>query len=181
MTALSYELEFWGDCLDTLGEENKHLVYAPLMGIGFNLQGRSVVDIGAGPVSMLLKCEDFNDSAVVDPLLREFPSWVRARYREAGIAPICIRGEDLDLTGFDEAWIYNVLTHTDDPGLIIENARAAANWVRIFEWLEIPARQGHPQTLHFDQMNEWLGGTGMCGHINQNGAVGLAYWGAFPA
>lgn len=36
MTALAYELGFWGDCLDTLGEENKHLVYAPLMGIGFD-------------------------------------------------------------------------------------------------------------------------------------------------
>lgn len=180
MTALSYELAFWNDCLDTLEEENKQRVYARLMGIEGSLRGRSVVDIGGGPVSMLLKCRDRGECAVVDPLIGDFPIWVRGRYREAGIAPINVYGEDLELGNtYDEAWIYNVLQHVKDPELVIKRARASAGLLRIFEWINIPAYEGHPHELYATDLDKWCGGKGMVLQLNETGCVGTAYVGVF--
>ena len=55
-----FEAQYWGACNNTFYEERKHYVYASLMGIrrahwSFTVPIISVVDIGGGPVSMLLK------------------------------------------------------------------------------------------------------------------------------
>jgi hypothetical protein len=179
VTTLSYELDFWADCLDTLGEERKHMVYAPLMGVSFDLEGRSVLDIGGGPVSMLLKCRNRGRATVLDPLMYEFPSWVRSRYYQADIAVLPYDGEDLILGGYDEAWIYNVLQHVHDPERVIENAQSAAQVVRVFEWIDIPAYEGHPHMLTQDLLEEWLGGPGMTVNLAEDGCHGRAFYGAF--
>lgn len=179
MSAQTYELSFWGDCLNTLGEERKHLVYAPLMGITWNMAGLSVLDVGGGPVSMMLKCAQRGVSAVADPLLDEFPTWVHDRYTAAGIDTWCLRGEDLDATGFDEAWIYNVLQHVDDPELVCANACRAARTVRVFEWINIPAYDGHPHELTQHRLEEWFGGRGISTRLAQDGCYGQAFYGMF--
>src|ERR1035441_8915336 len=63
--AQKHEVNWWGNCVNTFGEETKQLVYARLMGLQiwddgnspFNIMtgARTVLDIGGGPVSMLLK------------------------------------------------------------------------------------------------------------------------------
>jgi hypothetical protein len=179
MAVFHYELAFWGDCLDTLGEEQKHRVYAPLMGVESDLAGRSVIDIGGGPVSLLLKCRNRGDCVVADPLIGEFPGWVRERYRENLIEPWRMRGEELNASGFDEAWIYNVLQHVDDPAMVCANARHAAEVVRVFEWIDIPAYDGHPHELTQDMLEEWLGGKGMTVTLAEDGCFGRAFYGVF--
>ena len=57
---MSFESEYWGDCCNTYDEDQKHYVYAKYMGLmavgySFSMSGKSVVDIGGGPTSMLLK------------------------------------------------------------------------------------------------------------------------------
>ena len=90
--AQAWERDWWGDCLNTYSEEEKQLVYANRMGLvafhdgkspyNFDLGGMSVLDIGGGPCSLLLKCVNFRGK-VIDPLC--FPDWVLARYELAGI------------------------------------------------------------------------------------------------
>jgi hypothetical protein len=153
----------------------------------FDLGGRSVVDIGGGPVSLLLKCVNFGRVLVVDPA--PYPPWVKARYKAHGVALKSEEGEDFvasknGTTGrqaFDDAWIYNVLTHAKDPGRIIARAKAAAATIRIFEWLNMPAREGHPQELHREQLEEWLGAPGFVAHLNEDGAVGDCFYGVFAS
>ena len=177
-----YELAFWGDCLDTFGEERKHFVYAGLMGIDFTQPVGAVLDIGSGPVSMLLKCHARGACSVLDPLMDEFPAWVRHRYDEAGIAAWAARGEDLPrLAAYDEAWIYNVLQHVDDPERVVANARAAAGVVRLFEWVGIPAYPGHPHELAEADLRRWLGGRGTLTELAHEGCYGTAFSGAFFA
>lgn len=174
-----YELAFWNDCLNTLEEERKHLVYAPLMGITFDLGGRDVIDIGGGPVSMLLKCSNRGACTVVDPLINDFPAWVRGRYSENGIACDDLRGEEIYFGGYDEAWIYNVLQHVDDPEQVCANARGAAGVVRVFEWIDIPAYDGHPNELDQESLDGWLDGKGMTVTLAQDGCYGRAFYGVF--
>lgn len=165
--AQSAEADFWGTCADTSDEEYKQRQYATLMGIDgykesqglraerYNLRGRSVLDLGGGPVSMLLKCENRGRSVVVDPT--SFPEWVLGRYEAAGIEFICKPAEGLALDGtFDEVWIYNVLQHVQDPEAVIATAKRYGGVVRIFEWVDIPADEKHPHTLTRAGLDKWL-------------------------
>ena len=180
-----FEKAYWGSCVNTFDEEQKHYIYARFMGLervgySFDVHGARVVDIGGGPVSMLLKSINRGYAMVVDPI--EWPRWVYDRYMAVHITPLVARGEDLQPgPGYSEAWIYNVLQHVDDPALVVANARKAAKLVRLFEWIGIPPHEGHPHMLTKPLLREWLGTEkGDSAHFEGNGCHGWAFYGAFP-
>lgn len=180
-----FEAAYWGSCVNTFDEEQKHWTYARCMGLdragySFDVRGASVIDIGGGPVSMLLKTVNLGRGLVVDPL--EWPPWVYARYAAGGIEAMVLCGEDLDSgPGWDEAWLYNVLQHTDDPAKVVANARRAARLVRLFEWVDIPPHEGHPHMLTVAGLREWLDtDRGDVGDFAADGCYGRAFFGAFP-
>jgi 2-polyprenyl-3-methyl-5-hydroxy-6-metoxy-1,4-benzoquinol methylase len=187
--AQEFERSWWGNCVNTYTEEVKQLTYGYKMGLTaghdagrwpvYDLGGRRILDIGGGPVSMLLKSVNYGPASIVaDPC--GYPSWVRERYQAVGIGLLQKRGEDLTMpTQFDEVWIYNVLQHTQDPALIVENARKAAPIIRLFEWIDMAPCEGHPQMLLEDELNKWLGGSGTTEFLNENGCYGRAYYGVF--
>lgn len=185
--------ERWGTCQNTYNEETKQLLYANRMGLRycpdaetpyrFDLRGVSVLDIGGGPCSLLLKCDrvgaeiqyrdiigictsdgcdcrtlPYDRFVVVDPM--PMPDWVRGRYTLAGIELIAIKAEDMCEEGFDECWIYNVLRYTEDQEKVIENAKKAGKLIRIFEQINTPPSIGYFQTLTEEKLNRWLGGKG---------------------
>jgi hypothetical protein len=178
-----WEKEWWNSCINTWGEEQKQRHYAIGMGLTelsnsqfsffYDAKGRSILDIGGGPVSLLLKCVNIGYGKVIDPL--KYPYWIKTRYKQAEIDYELIKGEDLEEVGFDEVWIYNVLQHVIDPFLIIQNAQRAGKIIRLFEWLEIGEAPGHPHNLLEEQMNEWLKGFG---RIGESGG-GKEYSGVF--
>ena len=185
-----FERDWWGNCVNTFAEEVKQLTYANRMGLVnvgvdggywpvYDIQGKSIVDIGGGPVSMLLKAVEHQRSAVVDPC--DYPEWITDRYLDAGILFSKHRGEDITIDHYlcDEVWIYNVLQHTDSPETIIDNARLMAKTIRIFEWIDIPPYLGHPQELKAHLLDDWLCGQGTVEDMNENGCVGKAYYGVF--
>lgn len=187
-TAQNWEKDWHGTCQNTYGEEEKQLLYANRMGLrtfhngkspyNFDLEGKSVIDIGGGPCSLLLKCVNGKRLTVVDPL--EFPGWVGLRYVIAGIDHQSIKAEDIIETGYDLALIYNVLQHTDNPDIIIKNALRVAKEVRIFEWIDTPTNEGHPHTLTEEKLNKWLGGEGKVEVLNgQANCFGKCYYGIF--
>ena len=184
--ATEWERQWWAHCANTFGEEFKQLLYARKMGLktfhdgkspfNFDLEGKSVVDIGGGPCSLLLKCRNVR-GVVVDPC--RYPAWVYGRYIEAGIKINSIPAEQLEIQGIDEAWIYNCLQHTQDPKEICRRARQAAKIIRVFEWIDTGTSEGHLHNLTEALLNEWLGGEGKVERVNENTAAGLAYYGIF--
>lgn len=180
-----WEKVWWGNCSNTYGEEEKQLVYAEKMGIKTYHNGNSpynfavsgkILDIGGGPVSMLLKCPNAQGT-VYDPC--DYPDWIADRYHVAGIFYDKRRGEDINQTGFDEVWFYNVLQHTEDPEKICKNALKAGKLVRVFEWIENGISKGHPHNLTEKGLNEWLEGVGKVEKLNTPTCKGLAYYGIF--
>jgi len=185
---LTWESSWWGNCANTLGEELKQLQYAKGMGLKFHhngkspyfidMQGKSVLDIGGGPCSLLLKCENLGYNLVLDPC--EYPQWVYNRYTCANINYIKMSGEEFVSTdNFDECLIYNVLQHTDNPELILSNAKKVSKIIRIFEWVDNGVSEGHPQDLKEELLNKWLGGIGKVEYINTNECKGKCYFGVF--
>lgn len=183
----AFEAGWWGDCANTFGEECKQLTYAYRMGLVnvpsgghwpvYDMAGKGVLDVGGGPASMLLKTTNLGRGVVVDPC--PYPGWVRARYAAHGVEWMQLRGEDWRGGGFDEVWVYNVLQHVEDPELVIRNARAAGRILRVFEWIEMPATIGHPHVLRAADLDAWVGATGRVEEVDENGAVGLAWFGTF--
>ena len=152
--ASAFESDWWG--LEPnerwCQEVEKQHRYARLMGLPDDLdlgEPTTVLDIGCGPTSMLLRSDRHGAPAVgVDPL--SVSQNTRQRYKAAGVTFLNHKAEEFDSSEwaiFAEAWIYNVLQHTEDPAAILEEVSKAARLVRIFEWLNMPASQGHPQTL----------------------------------
>lgn len=183
-----FEAEWWGNCVNTYGEETKQLTYAHRMSIEilntdghwpvYDLGGKSVIDIGGGPTSILLKAVNVTNPTVVDPC--PYPAWIATRYKVAGIKYLLKTGEDFQPRAkYDECWIYNVLQHVQDPELIINNAKKYAKTLRIFEWIDLPAHPGHPHELKAKYLDKWLGGKGQVEDMNENGCTGRAYYGVF--
>jgi glycosyltransferase involved in cell wall biosynthesis len=183
---LIWEERWWGDCTDTSGEEEKQKVYAKYMGLTLNEQNKfivngvekiKVIDIGGGPVSMMLKTPQLLEGKVYDP--STYPDWTIKRYKQHNITYVKLGGEQVNEEGYDEVWIYNCLQHTEDPALIIENAKRAGKILRIFEWIDMPEEVGHPQVLTQDNLELWIGQKGNVKYINENGANGKCFYGEF--
>jgi hypothetical protein len=61
--------------------------------------------------------------------------------------------------------------------VVIANARAAADVVRVFEWIDVEPHLGHPHELTSVLLDEWLDYPAYrwAGDVNEGGAVGRAY------
>ena len=185
----SWEKAWWNNCTNTFFEELKQIHYVKRMGLKaeqtpdgkypvFDFKGKSVIDLGGGSVSLLLKCINVRNPVVVDPL--DYPQWTMDRYKTAGIDFVQMKAEDIKLTGFDEVLIYNLLQHTENPEKIIKNARKIAKVIRIFEWIDHGVMPGHPQDLKEDKLNEWLGAKGKVERIIIGSMdCGMSYSGVF--
>jgi SAM-dependent methyltransferase len=187
-----WEKYWWGNCTNTFNEERKQLVYARRMELKFctedwrpftiDMDHKSVLDIGGGPVSLLLKCINV-DGTVVDPC--EFPRWIYQRYGDANIHFLLIKGEEVDHhfedEVFDEVWIYNCLQHTEDPEKILRNAKKVSKLIRLFEWIDKPVEEGHPQVLTQELFTSNLpNGEYTMEYIDEDGCTGMCIYGSFP-
>jgi glycosyltransferase involved in cell wall biosynthesis len=154
--ANKWEEAWWGDCSNTADEEAKQVYYAEQMGIPrwnsnavatlYDLGGKSILDVGGGPVSLLLKTRNRDRSVVVDPA--KYPDWTMARYKAANIEYVQVRAEDMEFDEkFDEVWMYNVLQHVEDPSKIIQKIKQIGIKVRVFEWIETGLAKGHIHNL----------------------------------
>jgi hypothetical protein len=180
-----FEASYWGDCTNTFDEERKQFVYAECMGLpiqGFRIMtpGLRVLDVGGGPVSMLLKAHGLKQGLVWDPL--RYPAWTVDRYRIKNIGVRCAYGEDVNEQGWDEVWMYNCLQHTHDPRRIIENCLRAGRVFRIFEWIDIPPHEGHPQMLTKELLDAWTEVDGQTRQFHHHhGCHGRAYFAVVSA
>jgi 2-polyprenyl-3-methyl-5-hydroxy-6-metoxy-1,4-benzoquinol methylase len=157
--AQSWEKEWW--LADTNGrwsrEGQKQLVYASLMGMpsDLNFQGKHLLDLGCGPVSLLHRAR-FASAIAVDPI--DFGD--EEAYAHRRIARIYGRAEDYAVDEmFDEVWLYNVLQHVENPTQVLtvaKNALRPTGALRIFEWINTPPCPGHLHELRLPLFEEAL-------------------------
>lgn len=160
-----WEKESWGSDIyvtPTNGEVRKQNSYAVYMGLsepedqltlsaseGLNIDlgNKSVLDVGCGPVSMLLRSSNFSRAVGVEPL--DYGSDVNQAYSNQGIELMRIPAEEMSFSAleFDEVWMYNVLQHTYDPEAILQNIKGVGKVLRIFEWIDTNVHKGHPQVM----------------------------------
>jgi hypothetical protein len=190
---LKDEKSFWGNCCNTFSEEIKQFQYAKYMGLKLykdcehvlDAQNKKILDIGGGPCSLLLKCQNLLYGKVIDPC--DYPVWTPLRYKEAKIDYLRAKGEDITEKDYDEVWMYNVLKHVIDPEKVLLNAIGAVDKdgriLRIFDWIDIWPYRLHPHMLtteFFSSILElYTGEKGKTEIFYENGIHGRAYYGAF--
>jgi len=188
--AQDWERDWWGLERDRRweDEERKQLTYARMMGIAsveitgaaieggpivsierldakmkFYAKGARILDIGCGPISMMLRCIDLGVPSVgIDPLavseatrktyadrrivfLNEKIETVASREPRGSAYP-----DVLAAYRFDEVWVYNCLQHVEDLPLVLKVMGMAAPAIRLFEWVDLGKCPGHPQNLTED-------------------------------
>ena len=169
MSKNSCELDFWSLYANHVGEPIKQTFCAKYMGIEFgqnylyDLQGKSILEVGAGPEGLSLRCCN-GRRKIIDPL--EYPRWVWDRYNYFGIETEQISAEDMQESGWDEVWILNTLQHVDDLVKAISKIKVSAKVLRIFDWLNIPADEGHPNILTKEILDNAFGINGVTTRVN---------------
>jgi len=185
---LLWEQKWWGDCTDTKDEEEKQYVYAKHMGINVSENREyyvdcsepiSVLDVGGGPVSMLLKTKNLKKGTVLDP--STYPEWIMKRYEFNNIDYLQIAGENYcpENVLYDEVWIYNCLQHVQNAEQIIKNIKKITKKLRIFEWIERGACVGHPINLTKSDLENWIGQEGTVTYFQEPYVEGYAFSGVF--
>lgn len=163
LKAQNWESHWWSTCVNTFDEELKQKVYARELDLTFekfdngsyiNMVDQSVLDVGGGPVSLLLKTKTLGSRKVIDPAL--YPQWTLDRYRAAGINFEQVAAEKMDEHGFDEVWMYNVLEHVSNPQEICNRVKSAGKIIRVFEWINTGRNLAHPHSFNAQQLNDLL-------------------------
>lgn len=187
------EAEYWGDqALDNVNVQQEikfQQTYATYMGLshaefGALLEEKDVIDIGGGPVSMLLKrkVKRSGKSVVVDPLPLT-PQSIH-RYLEHQIFYWAAKAENaLPILGdkcYDEAWLYNCLAHVTDPEFVLKEAKRISHRLRIFEVLHTGTDYMHPWSFDREFFDNILGEGGSTITLTEpGGVIGEAYYGIF--
>jgi len=176
---------WWGSCQNTFEEQLKQDVYAGYMkleqfavpGHWYDMRQKTILDIGGGPCSLLLRCKNFKRGTVVDPC--PYPIWVAYRYQIANVEYIVEPAESFipDMM-YDECWIYNCLQHVEDVDKIANMARTSCKKLRIFEYIEVGVCPGHPNNLTEAWLDKAFNKKGLV--IKLDGlARGKCYYGVF--
>ena len=164
-----WESKWWDNCTNTFIEEVKQMQIAKYMGltpdivashVQIDVEGKNILDLGGGVTSMLLKAINRgSDCIVVDPILAKCPKWVLDRYASADIFYTSQMAEAVDIKAkkFNEVWLYNVLQHVQDPIAVLKTAKRLGKSIRIFEWLDTPPHEGHPNTITKEMIDKVLG------------------------
>jgi glycosyltransferase involved in cell wall biosynthesis/SAM-dependent methyltransferase len=156
--AQQYERDWWGVEPQPHWDEEvaKQETYARLMGLppDLDMGTRTILDVGCGPVSMLLRTTH-GGAAGVDPLTMSEET--KAKFAGANVALHQSKAEDFEpARRFDEGWMYNCLQHVDEPNKVVAMLLRSVDSVRIFEWIDLPVCEGHPHTLRVEQFERWL-------------------------
>lgn len=149
--AQEWEKDWWlGDnpSRDLVYEQKKQDMMLALLGVTkMGWPGKSVIDVGGGPISPLLR-HPAKKRTVLDPL--DFGDF-EAGYTAAGIKRFFVPLEGADgikgIGKYDEVLMLNVLQHVRDPEACMRSALKLAPVLRIFDWCETAVSEGHIHIL----------------------------------
>lgn len=120
------------------------------LGLSFDLEGKSIVEVGCGGYPAVSFCENVHGT-IIEPL------WFDS-LQSLGIPWMRAAVEDIEtLPRGDECWIYNALQHVRDPELFIAKCKEMASVIRFFEPVDYPVCLYHPHTFSQSDFERWFG------------------------
>jgi hypothetical protein len=123
---------------------------------------------------------------VVDPL--PTPPWVGLRYMGKNIERMRIPADQSGVVEQVEAHLppsgkgqqdiglcYNVLQHVENPEQFVANLKALSKVQVVFEWINLPPHDGHPNMLTQELLEGWFG-PGFVGKLEGENECWGEFW-----
>lgn len=144
---------------------------AKLMGIDFekDFVGKTILEIGPGPLGITLLTEGFAEATIVEPLIDGWGPEYRTYYEEKNIKIETTPYEILEVGEVDETWFFNVLQHVIHPEAQLIKAKETSKVVRIFEPINYPIEKAHPHLLTKELFTDIFGED--FGNLYQGGSI----------
>lgn len=137
--------------------------YFKLLGLGNNLHGLNVIEVGPADFPALAHCTNWGHAVIVEPM----PSAIlEAKCKEQSIGLFKEAFEHLlnkydnyqqKINGVTEVWLLNVMQHVIDPEVFIETAKQLGDRIRFFEPIDQPITTYHPHTYGLKDYHRWFG------------------------
>jgi hypothetical protein len=138
--------------------------YFSYLGLGTNLDGLHIIEIGPAQHSALAICSNYGRSVVIEPMLTQ---QLLEFTRDNGIIYIDEPLENLEdeklqelrdaLPGTKEVWLFNVMQHIIDPDIFIAKCKIIADRIRFFEPINYPTSEHHPHSYTINDFISWFG------------------------
>jgi hypothetical protein len=135
--------------------ENAYKHYFSYVGGSFDLQNRSILEIGPAKVPGLYFCKNYSRSYIIEPL--KFEETEENFKDKPDITFIRDPAETCDFPNVDEIWLFNVLQHVIDPNLIIERCKKHSKIIRYFEPIDTSCDIAHPHTFNIEFFENHFG------------------------
>ena len=136
-----------------------HSIFKKELDIGLDQTNKTILDIGGGPHSILLDCNDFTEGVIVDPIdYRQTFEGLEEVFGKCNIDFVPTEMENYDSKGktFDEIWCYNVLPHADDEKEFFDSLLKCCKpgtIIKITEPINLLPYEGHPLYVTPDTFN----------------------------
>lgn len=189
--AQELEAGYWSNANVYIDELEKQKTYAHLMNLPTGgveaacaFEGKRILDVGGGPISMTLMYPTIRERVVVDPM--PIPEWAHRMVSSRKLqiqwkveqAEVFLESLVKNPNQYDEVWMYNCAQHVEVAQDVISGLSYAAPVVRVFEWLYMPEDPMHLHMLDSDMFGEyadkrfWKRHAWTHGHLDSERCVG---------
>src|ERR1044072_7741395 len=128
--------------------------YFNLLGLSFDLNGVSFIEIGPADFPALQHCENYK-GWIIEPMPSDILSTICA---ESEIYLITLPVEEIEkVPTADEVWVFNVMQHIIDPEVFVSQCKRMGKVIRFFEPINFPTCEYHPHTFTADDFKGWFG------------------------
>ena len=135
--------------------KNTYKYYFSYVKGSFDLENRSVLEIGPAKVPGLYFCKNYSHSYIIEPLT--FAETEEQFKDRSDITFIRDPAETCAFPDIDEVWLFNVLQHVINPNLIIERCKQHAKIIRFFEPIDTSCDIAHPHTFNIEFFENHFG------------------------
>lgn len=140
--------------------------YFKAVGLGTNLYGLSVTEVGPADHPALMYCTNYDNCAIIEPM----PSKKLSAFCTS--KSISLFNTPVELIDFipatDEYWIFNVMQHIIDPDIFIDKIKQTATRIRFFEPINYPTSTHHPHEYTHEDFINWFGD---CAKFYKGGSI----------
>lgn len=134
--------------------------YFRFVGLGNNLHGLHVIEIGPADFPALNECVNGGLMMIVEPMPSDH---LKKICNEKGITlftepfEFCENWGKPKDGGAVEIWLFNVMQHIIDPDKFIDRAKNTADRIRFFEPIDQPITEYHPHTYALADYQKYFG------------------------
>lgn len=140
--------------------------YFKAVGLGTNLYGLSVTEVGPADHPALMYCSNYSQSCIIEPM----PSNKLSAFCASNKILLFKQPVELieEMPPTNEYWLFNVMQHIIDPDVFIDKIKRSANRIRFFEPINYPTSTHHPHEYTHQDFTNWFGD---CAKFYKGGSI----------